>query len=272
MFNEVKRGLYQVVKTIKANSPTILSVVACGGVVATGVLSAVYHKKAIEKLKEEENKTRFDLTPIEKAKVLAPNYIWPAVSGGATIALILTSNALNKKQQAALYGGLIALDRCYKTYRNKVNDIYGESADATVVKEMSKDAIKKKDIPQKSTIEQTLFYEENSDQFFWSTMEDVIQAEYELNRLFILRGDASLNDWLKILDIPTCEFGDTLGWDDYVGEVTYGFRWIDFEHRYVDETEFHEDPALQCDDEEMLDVPGYWIIHTPFPPYVAGAL
>ena len=78
------------------------------------------------------------------------------------------------------------------------------------------------------------FYLEGCDksQFFERTMQQVMQAEYHLNRNFILRGHVTFNEFLEFLDLPPVEEGEIVGWTDYLGEVTYGYRWIDFEHRH----------------------------------------
>ena len=268
ILDPMKKAVYFTGKFLHKNIPTILSILACGGVVGTAVTSANAHHKAIQKLEESEPLPLE--TPTEKvvreAKVVAPHYILPAVVGGCTIAMILGSNALNKKQQAALYGALFALDKSYRTYREKVNDIYGEDADARVKQEIAKD--KASYIPKPAGSDQVLFYEENSDDFFWSTLEKVQQAEYYLNRQFRGIGDASLNDFCLLLGRPKCEFGDVLGWNEYDGEVTYGYKWIDFENRWVSAEEIGHNRMFPPLDEELADLPGYYYIHTPFPPHV----
>lgn len=268
LFDPVKKVLYFAGKSLHKNMPTILSVIACGGVVGTAVVSGKAHHKAMQKL--EESEPRPLETPTEKvvreAKVVAPHYILPAVVGGCTIALILGSNALNKKQQAALYGALFALDKSYRTYREKITDIYGEDADVEVRKAVAKDSVH--NVPKPTSSDQVLFYEENSDDFFWSTLEQVQRAEYYLNKRFKEREEASLNDFLLLLGRPKCEFGDVLGWNEYDGEVTYGYYWIDFDNRWVHAEEIGQNDMFPPLAEEMADLPGYYYIHTPFAPHV----
>lgn len=266
LLDPIKKAVYFTGKALHKNAPTILSILACAGVVGTAVTTAKGHQKATEKLKEStpqplETKTE---KAVRVVKVAAPHYILPAVVGGCTIALILGSNALNKKQQAALYGAIVALDKSYRMYREKINEELGADADLSIKKEIAKDIIKNDDIPKPSSKDEVLFYEENSDQFFWSTMEDVQQAEYHFNRNFVLRGEASLNELLDFLGAKPCEFGDVLGWDQYEGEITYGYKWVDFYHEWVEEKEL--------DHVFGEDVPGYYYIHTPFPAHTPCSL
>ena len=267
ILDPMKKAVYFTGKFLHKNMPTILSVIACGGVVGTAITSANAHHKAMQKLEESEPLPLE--TPTEKVvrevKMVTPHYILPAVVGGCTIALILGSNALNKKQQAALYGALFALDKSYRTYREKVNFVLGSDADTAIKNEIAKDRIRENDIPKPNSKDEVLFYEENSDQFFWSTMEDVQMAEYHFNRNFVLRGEASLNELLEFYGAKPCEFGDILGWDQYEGEITYGYRWVDFEHEWkeVEEGDFEDDDLRFF--KYITDTPGYYYIRTPFP-------
>ena len=59
-----------------------------------------------------------------------------------------------------------------------------------------------------------------------------MRAEYEANLLFILKGSLTLNEFLQIMDLPKVEAGDSVGWEEYIGETQFGYRWIDFNHRY----------------------------------------
>ena len=65
---------------------------------------------------------------------------------------------------------------------------------------------------------------------FTASYEDILTAEYELNRLFILRGAAYLNEFLELLGQRVDLAVDELGWDAVEGWENYGYEWIDFRH------------------------------------------
>ena len=73
--------------------------------------------------------------------------------------------------------------------------------------------------------------------YFQSTPQDVIEAEYHLNRNFALRGSASVREFfafLGILDRYPDEYEDMLGWDCQVMLEDWGITpWIDFEHNHT---------------------------------------
>lgn len=264
LIDNVKKVAYKTGRSLKKNVPTIMAFTACIGVVATAITAVKGHEAAKEALKNEHDNWGYSPESektkriVREAKVIVPHYILPTVLGASTIALILGSNALNKKQQATILAGYIALDQTYRQYREKVNEVLGENADAEIQKEIANDILKEKQ-PKPSSSNETLFYEPYSKQFFWSTMEDVKDAEYNTNRNFVLRDEATFNEYLEMLNavsdsgVKPLPYGDVIGWDMYAGEAFYGYKFIDFYHEWVESK----------DD----DTPGYWIIHMPFEPH-----
>ena len=101
--------------------------------------------------------------------------------------------------------------------------------------------------------DECLFFEQIGGVFFWSTMLDVVKAEYHLNRNFILRDYAYLNELYDFLGIPKTKAGEVLGWNTYDGAAFYGYSWIDFDHKWYDS--------------HANDIPGYYYIHMPFAPH-----
>lgn len=91
-----------------------------------------------------------------------------------------------------------------------------------------------------------LFYDEFSNRYFEVTIEQVISAEYHLNRNYTLRGYSVLNELYEFLGLETTDNGSVLGWMP----TDEGEYWIDFNHRKV-----VMDDGLEC-----------YIIEMPFEP------
>ena len=70
-----------------------------------------------------------------------------------------------------------------------------------------------------------LFYDSFSKRYFQSTIEQVIQAEYHLNRNFVLGGYVTLNQFYEFLGIAQLKETEELGW-----AIEDEFYWIDFNH------------------------------------------
>lgn len=240
-----------IIPSLKRASPTILSCIATIGTVATAVLAVRATPKALISCSnldvEHFENGKDDPTPAEYLKVAWKPYI-PAVAVGlGTIVCILSANGLNRKQQATITSAYVLLENAYKEYKNKLKDIYGEETDTEVRKAVAKDNYTgDPDV----TDGKLLFYDEYSNRYFERTMEEVIDAEYHLNREFILEGDVKLNKFYELLGLPGTELGAVVGWDCESAAAFFGYQWIDFEHDLV-----VMDDGLEC-----------YIVHMPFAP------
>ena len=74
------------------------------------------------------------------------------------------------------------------------------------------------------------FYDPFSRNDFVAKMEDVIAAEYYINRRLSENGFASINEFYDYLALPHIDRGNDLGWD--ISELSdyTGVCWIDFEN------------------------------------------
>lgn len=226
---------------IKRNSATILSFVAVAGVVATAITSANATPKAVRALDTAKlNKGEEELTKIEKVKTVLPVYLPTIITGAATVACILGSNVLNQRTQASLSSAYAIVDQSYRDYRNKVKELYGEETDRKIIEAI---AVEKSehvyisasylDGPCDLSLEEenrgkpVLWYEEYSKRFFDASLEQVLTAEYHVNRNYILGGWNVLNDLYSLLGLEETNFGEEMGW----APTDEGEFWIEFNHR-----------------------------------------
>ena len=248
---------YSVGQWFKKNGGTILTCLAAGGVVATGVLSGRAAIKAYEKIEsirtKEWEKTGKEPSIKDKAKAIAPIYILPASVGATTIACLFGANTISRKQQASMLAATAIIEQTYKRYKGKAEELLGNGKVET---EIAKEDYG--DIHKEVKDDECLFYynyyhdDPTSDYGFYFTANknDVLKAEYELNRTFNIRETVTLNDFLKLLNQKEVEGGNEVGWSKELGHDYYGYSWIDFEH--YDTT---MDDGLECT-----------IITTPFDP------
>ena len=238
----------------KRNGSTILSIIGGVGVVATAIMAVKATPKALERLDQAKEEKGEDLTKLEVVKVAGTVYIPSIVVGVGTVACIFGANVLNKREQASLMSAYALMDGAYKDYRNKVKEIHGEEAHQEIVNaiavEKANDTYIRNgymcgtcDLGKEEDGELRLFYDYHSGRYFESTIEQVISAEYHLNRNYILRGYAYLNELYEFLGIEQTDYGSVLGWapnDD-------GMYWIEFDHKKVT-----LDDGLEC---YILDMP-----------------
>lgn len=216
---------------VTRNSSTILTCVGGVGVVATAVMAVKATPKALSLLETARVDKGDELTPFETVRIAGPVYIPSVIVGAATIACIFGANTLNKRQQATLMSAYALLDSSYKDYKNKVAELYGEEAHAKVTGEIAKD--KYDETSMTRTIGKQLFYDEFSGRYFESTMENVINAQYAINRKIALQSGAYLNEWYEALDIPPTEYGYGLGWSSGLLMDYQWSGWLEFIHNKV---------------------------------------
>lgn len=231
-------------KFLKAKLPTLLSVVACLGVVATAVSSS---KAAVKAEKTDDTD--------EKLKAYLPVV---AVAAG-TMACICGSNYINRKRQLSLIGAMTMMNAEYARYQNAVCETYGEKAHQQMLT-MAKCNPPDIWVPGLTTTSMLIpnnlqecetvrtFYDARTKRYFESTLSKVLEAEYHYNRDYTGIGEVDYNRFCEYVGL------DPIEGDEDVFNVEGGLWWIDFNNRLevlddgmeviVIETEFGpENPA-----------------------------
>ena len=223
----------------KRASPVILTGLSAVGVVATAVLSAKAARKAERLVKEKETEKGEDLTRLEKIATTASAYIPAIVAGSLTVACVVEANLLGRRQQIAIASAYAATRDKFDKYRAKLKDIYGDEAHRKIMDELSVEnsenaKIEAAGLVRNSSLdfheneELRIFYDTYADRYFESTFSRVLQAEYHLNRNFVLSGGAPLNEWFVFLGLSKRDNGDAIGWS-----MAEGYEWIDFDHHKI---------------------------------------
>lgn len=223
----------KLMKGVRKRLQLIFSFVASAGVIATTVVA----------LKTKPKKPSENATPKEKAVVYLKTYGPTAVLATSTIACIFGSYALTRKQQAALASAYTMLYTSYNEYQAKVKELYGKEAHKAVMDAIVKEKCKEIEITASTgygsmsslSIDDRAnpevvrtFYDPISERYFESTLSKVIEAEYHINRNFVLGALITLNDFYEFLGLSQTEYGETVGW--FVSDELY---WIDFDNCMV---------------------------------------
>ena len=224
---------------LKRNGSTILTCIGGAGVIATAVTAVKATPKAIKLLDKAKEEKGEELTKFEIVKTVGPAYIPSILIGASTLACIFGANILNKHQQAALMSAYALLDNSYKDYKKKVGELYGEDADLNVRKELAKDKYDELDIEVEDN--KLLFYDEYSQRYFEATMEDVIKAQYEINKKISLWGGADLNEFYNMVGLEEVDYGNYVGWSSGGLMEMVWSDWLDFYHEKV-----VMDDGLEC--------------------------
>ena len=244
---------------LKRNASTSLTCIGGAGVVGTAILAVKATPKALRVLEEAEKEKGEELTVAEKIVVAGPKFVPTIIIGAATVTCIFGANVLNKRKQAALVSAYALIDRSYNEYKDKLKELYGEEAHQNIVDSIAIEKAKDIHINSANVLtmcdtsleddysEPVLFYDEYDNRYFEAPIEQVLLAEYHVNRNLVLRGYVPLNELYDFLGLEPTEYGSTVGWS-----VEDEFYWIDFNHRKV-----LLDDTLEC-----------YIIETPWGPSV----
>ena len=222
-------------KFLRKHGGTILAVAASVGVVATAIAPGRASTKAQKIIEKNtiaidcENYGKSCYTTKQKVLDCWKAYVPAAILGGGTIACILGSNALNKKQLASLTAAYMALGKTYQTYRQKVIENIGLEKEAEIQEQISEEKLP--EVRDKMAEEKLLCYEPISKRYFHATETELMDAFYNVNRNFALNGEVSLNDFYSFL--PGLDFipeGDMLGWCAEYLSNEWEYYWIDFNY------------------------------------------
>lgn len=235
---------------LKNNSSTILTCIGAVGAVATAVMAVKATPKAIRLLEAKKEEKGEELTKWETVKTAAPVYIPSVLLGVTTLTCIFGAEVLNKRQQATLASAYGLLDQSYRTYKRKVDELYGEEAGEKVRESIAKDKYEETEEKPEVSEGKQLFYDFYSNRYFESTIADVIWAEYEVNRALATYGGIGLNEFYNLLDLEELPEYREIGWSAGQISETYWEYWIDFDH---EKTTIDDD--LEC-----------IIIHMPIEP------
>lgn len=231
---------------IRQNKSSILAIAGAIGMVASVGLAIRNTSKYKDIIHSKDNKK---IDNIERLKVAIPLYFPVVLLAGSSLACIIGATVINTKHQRSMTAAYILLENSFKQYKDKVLELYGSDGTQKVETEITNDKFEEKN-PQMKNSENDLFYDEYRGEFFESTLDNVREALYHVNRNFILRGYTSLNEVYDFLNLPHTDQGDVLGWSADYGWCYYGYSWIDY----------------YCERRESRDGTEYYAIIFPFPP------
>lgn len=177
--------------------------------------------EALQKKREETGDENAELTPMESFQAQAPVYIPVAGAGAVTLLGVVASQIFPSKE-------LKDSKDLFKAYKEVSEKLHGPKVEKFISQMAEQKVTQGTDEMPKETF--VLRYGDE-DIVFDATIVDVLEAEYDVNRLFCGLGYVSFNQLLDFLKKPHVKGGDDIGWDIVLGETWYGYSWIDFKHR-----------------------------------------
>lgn len=237
---------------LRKHGGTILAVAASVGV---GLTAYETHKAAVKATTLVAMNKDELMSKKEVVQECWKFYIPAAILGGGTIACILGSNALNKKQIASLTAAYMALGKSYQQYRRQVAERIGSEEEENILA-----AVQRKEETPPASAEKVLCYDPISKRYFHATETELLGAFYETNRDFTENGYVALNDFYGYLNLDFVPALNDRGWSiDYFAEMWDNY-WIDFSYikQYTDDgLEVYYVSAFQDPIEDYLNYDPY---------------
>ena len=227
---------------------TILTIFGGIGLIVTSILVAKETPKALKLLEDSEKEKEEPLTIPEKIITAFPAYVPAVAFGTSTLLCIFGANVLNKKAQASLMSAYTITGNLYRDYRKKNVEMFGEENDKAIIDELQRCNGSYHQIGINTPDAKVRWHEPISDTFFEAYEREVMDAEYHINRNFVLRGCTWINEMLTFFGIALIDDGDENGWC-----VDEDFYWLDFSHHLKEDS---KGP--------------YYEIHLPFEPEDLG--
>lgn len=228
-FTEVTKNIGNI---LAKNSPHILTVLGCTGLISTAILTGKATPKALHILEEEvkyrKQKDYIPLNKWDKVKLTWKCYIPAGVVGLTSIGCIIGAHTVNTKRNAALAALYSLSETAFRDYKTKVVEEIGRPKETKIRDEVAKDHIVNNPLTSNKTVIMTaggdvLCYDVLSDRYFKSSYETIRRVATDLNFQLIDDLWLDLNDFYYALGLPSIKLGNQMGFDIQKGKIEVFF-------------------------------------------------
>jgi hypothetical protein len=225
-------------RTMKANSPTIMSAAAIAGVVTTTVLAAKAAMKTQAKLVElslDADHTEVTKETVKDTILVSWKFWIPTgMSAAATISCIVGANRVNLQRQAALVAAYGIVDTAFREYKDEVVKVIGEKKQQKIEEEVAVRQMQQNPPQPGSPVVITsggdeLIYDIFTGRYFRSNVESIRQAANQFNA-DLLGGNmcGELNEFYALLHLDPVDVGNLVGFNiETMVDVGFGSHLSD---------------------------------------------
>lgn len=224
------------------NSPTILSGLAVGGLVATVALAVRATSKAviaIDRARDDKEyktadseqrgimagETRVPLTKQEIIESCWKFYIPAGITGAATIACVIGANQIGIRKQAAMAGAYALAETAFREYKDEVVKQLGANKERKVEETISERKIQQMKPDAQVIITgggDQLCFDEITGRYFRSDADKIRRAELELKATIFRDMFVDHNAFYSLLGLEDVLIGEALGWNiEHVPEIRF---------------------------------------------------
>ncbi len=200
-------------KTLKSNSPEILTALGVSGVVTTSYLTAKASFEAAGHLSEESPHLTFK----ERAKMVWKCYIPAGVSGALTIGCIIGASKTHGSRTTAAVTAYSLTEKAFSEYREKVVEQVGKGKEQTIRDEIAQDHVTNNPTTSREVIiagtGTVLCCELFTNRYFRSDMEALRKAQNDINSRVMNDLYVTLDEFYDLVGLPYTSISSGVGWD-----------------------------------------------------------
>lgn len=211
--------LTKLTKTVKSNSPEILTALGVSGVITTAYLAGKASFKAagiiasdesvggVSDVRKENFKRRFHLVWRE--------YIPAGISGVATVACVVGASKANIKRTTAAVTAYSLTERAFSEYKEKVVEQIGKGKEQKIRDEIAQDKVLAK-VPGSQIVVgpgYVLCCELFTHRYFRSEMETLRKAENMINGKIVNEMYVTLDEFYELIGLSSTSNSNRIGWD-----------------------------------------------------------
>lgn len=229
-------------KTLKDNSPAILTGLGVSGTIVTSYLSG---RASIEAHNAYVHDPRKNLSKKEIVKLVWKYYIPTAISGTVTIGCILGAARVGGRRTAASMAAYSISEKAFSEYKEKVTEQIGKRKEQDIRDEIAQAKVTNNPPPSREVVlagpGDILCLEIYTGRYFKSDMESLRKAQNDINAKLIREDHASASDLYIMLGLPYTSHSSYIGWtSDRMLEMEFstalaedGRPCITFEYNYM---------------------------------------
>lgn len=214
-------------KFVIDNAPAILTVIGVVGTAATAYLTGKATFEAADKIEDARFMKHVDnaaamrlskneMSKTEKFKLVWMCYIPPAVAGVTTVGAVILANRISARRAAAMAVAYSISQNQLAEYKEKVLEKFGKTKEQNVRDEIAQDTVDRNPVGKNEVIitggGEVLCFDKYTGRYFMGSMDMLKKAENDVN-FYILNNDyVNLNDFYRLIGLPTVPIGEEVGW------------------------------------------------------------
>lgn len=208
-------------KTLKINSPEILTALGVSGVVTTAYLTAKASFKAEQMINADEAKggvsSDRNQRIKERTKLVWKLYIPAGISGATTIACIIMASKSNSRRTTAAVTAYSLTERAFSEYRDKVVEQIGAGKEQKLRDDIVQERVARSHPESKEVIivgtGHVLCCELYTNRYFRSDMETLRRAQNDINQKRLKELYVNLDEFYDLVGLPHTSNSDLVGWN-----------------------------------------------------------